>query len=182
MLAGLISQGDRGAEQELLTRLYRPMLMMLKRRTGDAFLAEDLTQEALSLLLERLRGAGIENPEKLSSFAHRTALNLLIGRNRKQARRQTYPDSELIERTHSSDNSNLETLLRREEDSAVRSLLAELSTPRYRDLLQRTYLYQEAKLDVCQALNLSPDQFDKIHYRAKKRFRQLVETRLKESS
>ena len=88
-LARRIAAGDAAAESELVERYSRGVLYLLRRTTRDPDLADDLHQETFRVVLERLRGKGIAEPERLAGFIRSTARNLFIGDYRKRARRDT---------------------------------------------------------------------------------------------
>ena len=58
---------------------------------------EDLTQETLHIVVERVRAATIDDPRKVFAFAAATARNLALNAARKMLRQQTVVDSELID-------------------------------------------------------------------------------------
>ena len=60
----------------------------------------------------------------------------------------------------------------------VREAMAELRQPRDRQLLRRFYLGEEDKADLCQEYGVTPAHFDRVLYRARQRFGELLERRL----
>ena len=109
---------------------------------------------------------------------HRTAHNLVIAHFRKETRRRTQADTELVEIQSNQQAGELEELLKQEEGQLVRGLLDEMRTPRDREILLRFYVWEQDKLIVCQAMELSGDQFDRVVSRARQRFRGLAEQML----
>lgn len=75
------------------------------------------------------------------------------------------------------DNPDFAGLDREQWAKAARLMLEELPTPRDRDLLVRFYLNDESKDDVCAALGLSDEHFNRVIFRARNRFRALLERR-----
>lgn len=176
-LAQRIADGDRSAEQELVVRYSRPLLYMLRRRAGDADLAEDLHQDVFRVVIERLRERGINEPEKLAGFIQSTGRNLLIGEIRRSQRRRTYTDSDAIDASPDTvSSSQFSETNDAQEATAVRELLKELKPERDRAILIRFYLQQEDKASICSALDLTDLHFNRVLYRAKKRFRALLES------
>jgi RNA polymerase sigma-70 factor (ECF subfamily) len=170
-----IGEGDPQAEEMLVRQYQRPLLEILRHRSGDPELAKDLLQDTFTIIIKRLRGEGLEDPGKLVAFMHRTAHNLVIGHFRKEARRDTRANTELVEIQQDPQDGQLEVLLEQEEGRLVHELLQELRTPRDREVLLRFYVWEQEKPFICQALELSADQFDRVVSRARQRFRGLVE-------
>ena len=174
-LVSRIRDGDRAAESEMIARYSRSLMTMLRCRTGDVQRAEDVHQETFCIVLERLRSKGIDKPEKLAAFLHRTATNVLIGQYRTEARRQTFADTELIQASASEQSDQLVQLIKDEANGAVRATIQELRTPRDREILYRFYILQHEKQAVCRTLALTSEHFDRVIARARKRFRELIE-------
>jgi RNA polymerase sigma-70 factor (ECF subfamily) len=162
-LALKIGQGVRAAEQALVARYGPPLHFMLKQRTRDAELALDIRQDALRIVIEKLRAGTLEQPERLGGYLRGVALKLCGAQKRKDSRRATTADSDAIEAMGD------EQLKR-----SVRELLAELTTPRDRDILTRVYLLEEDKETVCTALGVDSLHFNRVLFRAKQRFRELL--------
>ena len=177
VLAERIRLGQREAEAELVRRYSRPLMTMLRQRTGDEQRAEDVHQDTFCIVLERLRTRGIDDPGRLAAFIHRTAVNVLIGDVRKEARRQTYADTDTIQRVRDSEPDHLQRLISRESGNAVRETVLELQNTRDRELLYRYYILQQEKPIVCKALELTPEHFDRVIYRAKQRFKKIIQQR-----
>lgn len=177
-LARRIGQGDRSAE-EALARRYGPKIeFVLRRHVREPALAADLRQEALIIVIERLRGDGIAEPEKLAAFLYQTAINLARSEARTYFRRNTHPDFQAVERAATAEPLLVDRLERRELARIVRTLLDELGQPRDREILRRFYLREEDKESICSSLGLSAEHFDRVLYRARQRFRQILEARL----
>ena len=170
-----IRAGQRSAEAELVSRYSRAIMLMLERRTGDIQRAEDVHQDTFCIVLQRLRTRGIDDPASIASFLHSTAINVLIGDYRKESRRRTYPDSDLVQRQKDRKSDQLRQLIRDEADSAVRAVVLELGSQRDREILYRFYILQQEKPVVCKALNLTSEHFDRVVSRARQRFRRLIE-------
>ncbi len=169
-----IGAGDGAAETELVERYSRGLSYMLRRLTSDPALAEDLHQETLRVVLEKARAGAIEQPERLNAFLRGTARNLLLAELRKRSRRRTEVGEAPVEPVDPAP-SPLARLARVQDRHLVRRLLAELSQPRDREILFRFYLAEEPKDDLCRDLGLSPQQFNLVLFRARQRFRQLLE-------
>lgn len=174
-LVAAIGAGDRHAENALCQRYSRGLMFLLRRLTrGDIQLAEDIHQDTLRIVIERLRDKGIDDPQRLPGYIHSTAKNVLIGWQRKQIRRNTHSDSEWIDTVAGSPDVQMESVRNEQLGVLLRELLNELPTDRDRAILTRFYLHQEEKASICQALELSDLHFDRVLYRAKQRFKELL--------
>lgn len=173
-LATAISRGDKRAEAVLYQRYYRQTLFVLGRKTADPELAKDLCQEAFCITIERLRSQPLTDPDKLSAFLHSTALNLYIGELRKADRRKTFNDQALLDGVADTTQNQYRALLRERSGEAVRRLIDALDNSRDRALLYLYYIEEKDKTQVCAELGLSHRHFDKVLFRAKQRFKELL--------
>jgi len=173
--------GDRQAESRMLTALRPGVLSVLRYGAFYRWIdAEDLTQETLHIVVERLRARTIDDPRKVFAFAAATARNLALNAARKTLRHQTVVDSELVDEL--AQNLEMEQSDQSESDDqnlaqAVMALLEELPTERDRRLLVRFYLDGADKQVLCHELGLSPKHFDRVLMRARSRLRTIIERR-----
>ena len=58
----------------------------------------------------------------------------------------------------------------------VRKLLDELPVQRDREILVKTYLQDEDKSEICEALGVDSAHYNRVLFRAKQRFRELLTT------
>ena len=174
-------QGDRQAESRMLIALRPGVLAVLRFGAFHRWVdAEDLTQETLQIVVERVRAGTIDDPRKVFAFAAATARNLALNSARKMLRQQTVVDSELVDEIA----QNLEMEQNELSDSddrhlaqAVMGLLDELPTARDRQVLIRFYLDGTDKQTLCRELGLSPKHFDRVLMRARSRLRTIIERR-----
>lgn len=158
--------------------LRQGVLFLLRREVRNLALAEDLCNETMRIVLERLQRAPLEDPAKLPAFLAQTARNLVIAEWRKSARRRTVTGQEDVIAAHVDETSQPGGEIQdRQRAEAVRTVLAEMRTARDRELLVRYYLRDEAKADICQSLALSDAHFNRVIFRARERFRVLLEAR-----
>jgi RNA polymerase sigma-70 factor (ECF subfamily) len=177
-LSRRIREGDVSAESDLIRQFEPGLRVLLRRRTGgDGGLMQDLVQETLLIVIQRLRGTGIDDPQKLAAFAAQTARNLAIASLRKAERQKTDVDSDATDRSadplqHVEDRTaDVEAAL------AVRALLRELPQPRDRLMLKRFYLDDHDKQLICREMDLTEAAFNQALSRARRRFRQILEER-----
>jgi RNA polymerase sigma-70 factor (ECF subfamily) len=177
-LSRRIREGDVSAESELVRQFEPGLRVLLRRRTGgDHALLQDLVQETLIVVIQRLRGPGIEDPQKLAAFTAQTARNLAIASLRKSERQKTDVDGEATER-RADPIGDVETRAADVEAAlAVRALLRELPQPRDRLMLKRFYLDDDDKAVICADLHISEAAFNQALSRARRRFRQILEER-----
>ena len=171
-----IREGDRTAEEELIRRYSRGLLFHLRRTAGDPDLAEDLHQETFRVVLERLRGEGIGEPERLAGFILGTGRNLFLGGWRKRARRGEGTSLDAIEADPRDPvPDQLDRVLQEEEILKVRRLIGELGTDRDRQILFRFYVAEEGKERICADLGLDSLHFNRVLFRARQRFKELLQ-------
>jgi RNA polymerase sigma-70 factor (ECF subfamily) len=168
-----IAAGDAAAEGELVERYSRGLLYLLRRLAPE--MADDFHQETFRIVLERLRRRELDEPAGLAGFLRGTARNLVLAERRKTARRRTDADDEELERAVHPASSQLSTVLLDEEAETVRRLIQELPTDRDRQLLLRYYVAEEEKESLCADLGLDSLHFNRVLFRARQRFKELLE-------
>ena len=169
-----IKTGDSNAERLLVQRYRNGLLFFLARQCGDETMAEDIAHDTFVTVIQRLRGDGIDKPERLSAFILSTAKNLLLGQFRKNKRRQTEADTQVVERATSDEPSQEEHLTRVHTAELVREVLDDLPNPRDRELLVRFYLDEEDKDSICETLALSSLHFNRVIHRARNRMKSAI--------
>ena len=162
----------------VLQELRNGVLFLLRREVADRALAEDLCNEAFRVLLERLARQPLEDPAKLAAYLAQTARNLATADRRKTARRRTVTgQQQAIDDFADLEPGPSAALQSQTRARAVRQVLEEMSTVRDRQLLVRYYLNDEDKADICRDLNLSSEHFNRVIFRARNRFRLLLDKR-----
>ncbi len=173
--------GDARAESRMLIALRPGVLAVLKFGAFNRWIdPEDLTQETLHIVVERVRAGTIDDPRKLFAFAAATARNLALNAARKMLRQQTVVDSELIdELAHNleMEQGDLSDSDDRQLAQAVADLIDELPTERDRQVIVCFYLDGTDKQQLCRELGLSPKHFDRVLMRARRRLRRIIQRR-----
>jgi RNA polymerase sigma-70 factor (ECF subfamily) len=147
----------------------------LARVTGSAELASDLLQDALVTVLQKLKSGEIHDAVHLDGYVYRVALNHLRNYRRKDRSRslnlQSFGDPE----------GGTETVLPTDRVEAnqwmeiARKLLQEVGSVRDRELLVRFYLQEEDKEKLCREFGLTELHFNRVVFRARNRFRELLQ-------
>jgi RNA polymerase sigma-70 factor (ECF subfamily) len=173
-LVARIGRGARDAEDAMIRRYGPGLLYLLKWRTRDSELALDLRQDTFRVALEKLRAGPIEEPARLAAYLRGVAVNLFIAHKRKDSRRATTADWEAVEAAADEGGGPFDHVSREQLSRAVGVLLEELGTPRDREILTRFYLKEEDKESVCAAIGVDSAHFNRVLFRAKQRFRELL--------
>lgn len=146
--------------------LYEPLVRYLQRFTGDAEVAEDLTQEAFVRLLRQ------DLPDReVKAWIFTVATNLAVDHKRKWNRRRTLL---AVHRPAPQRQPDPEELVARSEDVArVRAALDKLR-PRDRQMLlmrEEGFRYSE----IAEAVGVLPRSVGTLVSRALKRFKKAYE-------
>lgn len=173
-LVSRIRSGDPAAEAELVLRYGPNVMRMLQALTRNRWCAEDVHQETFATALERLRRRGIDEPAALSRFLRQTARFLLIARWRKSRSRGEVDESHAFE-VADPDPGQLTNILREEQCERVRRAVASVKPLRYRQLLTRYYFDGEAKERICADLGLDSAHFNRVLFRARRSFLDVLE-------
>lgn len=174
-LARRIAAGDEAAEANLVDRFGRGLRYMLLRLCGDPSQADDLFQETFRVVLEKLRRGDLREPEKLSGFIRGIARNLWVGVTRKRRRRGDPAPLDAVPEPIDSSTGSLGRVLIEEDRRRVRQILGELRSARDREVLYRFYIAEEPRSVISRDLGLAERQLNVVLFRARQRFRQLLE-------
>lgn len=177
-----IASGDRTAEKELVDTYYRGLFFILSRQTKNTPLAEDLVQDTFIIVIQKARRNEIKNPEKIKAFIRQTGINLLIDSTRKEKRRATYTDEDIDVHAPANEAGISKLLHSSKLLSVTTQLIGELKTSRDKDILRYYFIYDKQKSEICQALDLTPEHFDKVLFRARHRLKQLIQHKLNQVS
>lgn len=162
---------DRAAE-EALYRLLAPRAQLYAlKQLREPHAAADLAQDAMLLVLDRLRRGEIREPERIASFALGTCRQLAIDRRRAAQRRGRIIEAFAHE---------LEAVILESEQPA-RSELEQLERcldnlpERERTVIVMTFFQENSATDVAQALGLSAANARVIRHRAVLRLRSCID-------
>ncbi|MCZ6642278.1 MAG: sigma-70 family RNA polymerase sigma factor [Gammaproteobacteria bacterium] len=168
-----MSRDESVNELESEAAAYRDNICAaIRRKTGNQELAEDVAQETLLRVINRLRCQGLQDPTKLENFMYRVAANVLREARRKDTRQVA--DSEYIEDVPSISEDQFEHQSRYEESRLIWQSLEEIRNDGYREILIRFYIRQETKRHICEELNLTRREFTQRIFRAKESLRKLL--------
>src|SRR5215472_2398099 len=162
-----------------LAAVYRDfpgLRALILRRVRDPEVAADILQDAAVTTLEKLRMGEIARPENLGGYLYRVALNHLRNHRRKDRSAVSSADA-LDELPASESEPDWERVRGRQWAAAARRMLEEMPVARDREVLVRFYLDDEDRETICRKLGLSEEHFNRVIFRARNRFRELVEHR-----
>jgi RNA polymerase sigma-70 factor (ECF subfamily) len=155
-------------------RDYAGLRSLIIRRVGDPEAAADILQDAIVTTLQKLRDGEIDNPEFIGGYIYRVALNHL--RNYRRKDKSELSDARDIEALADQANIPADMEVQRGQwAQAARNVLIGLPTSRDREILIRFYLDEEGKDSICSSLGLSEAHFIRVIFRARSRFKLLLE-------
>jgi RNA polymerase sigma-70 factor (ECF subfamily) len=155
-------------------REYAGLRSLIIRRVGDPEAAADILQDAIVTTLQKLRNGQIDNPQFIGGYIYRVALNHL--RNYRRKDKSELSDARDVETLADQANVPADTQLQRGQWAKMaRNVLRALPTSRDREILIRFYLDEENKDSICSSLGLSEAHFTRVIFRARNRFRVLLE-------
>ncbi len=166
---------DPDTHLALVYRDYPGLRALILRRVGDPELAADILQDAAVTTLEKLRSGEIQQPEGVGGYLYRVALNHLRNYRRKD-RSALSSSAELGDLTAGEDEPGWADVGRQQWAVTARRTLEELPASRDRELLVRYYLEDEDKCSICAALGLTAEHFNRVIFRARNRFRAVLES------
>jgi len=167
------------ASDAAIQQLRNGVLFLLQREIGKSALAEDLCNEAFRIVFERLARHPLEDPTRLDAYLAQTARNLLSADRRMKFRRRTVTGAQtFIDNIADAESDPSVALQSQSRARAIRRVLREMPAVRDRQLLVRFYLNDEDKADICRDLNLDEKHFNRVIFRARERFRELLDRRI----
>lgn len=175
-IARAVAAGKANAETRLFQQ-YQPIIMrLLMQQTGDPALAEDLTHDTMIAVLKTLRNDGLRDASRLTSYVCQTARFQFLCWLRKSANRaETGGSLDHLESASAMPEHMYFSDLEREQ---VHRSISDLNVPRDREILMRHYVHEQTKPEICEALLLSSQHFDRVISRARLRLKEGLEQQL----
>jgi RNA polymerase sigma-70 factor (ECF subfamily) len=170
-----VRNGDPRAEAEMVGRYSRGLRFLLRRKMHDPQLAEDFLQETWIVALAKIRSEGLDDPGRLAGYLCGIANNLVRSETRRVGRQRTTVDSEIIDLIPDESDNPFRQFKRAEVAGHVRSLLAELSQERDRDILHSFYVREEDKESICTRLGVDSTHFNRVLHRARNRLKDVAQ-------
>lgn len=170
-----IQEHNRNAEAYFFEKFRPPAVSWALRQVGNTPDAEDLAHDALLSVLNRLRNKTLSEPAGLAGFVRQTVVYVAIGHLRKVARRNTYCVGDWAERLGAKEEDQALEIERTQVSARLRSTIEKLKQARDRSILKLAFFDEQPKPRICEQLDISPAQFDRIIYRAKQRLRSALE-------
>jgi RNA polymerase sigma-70 factor (ECF subfamily) len=170
-IAAAPAGGASAAEDELYRRFAPRVRQLGRRRLRDEMAAQDLSQQVMLVVIERLRAGEVREPDQIGSFILGTSRMIVGGIRRTERRRQDlhlrfdlpaatvrHPDNMLL------DMDRIEDCL-----AAVRE--------RERSILVLTFYAEKASSEIADALGLSPGAVRVGRHRALAAMRECLDAR-----
>jgi RNA polymerase sigma factor (sigma-70 family) len=175
-LLDALRNNDEEALVELFRQNRRPVTSLVTRNQGSEDDAEDVLQEALVVLWERVRSGSFEYQAKLSTFIYATAKNIWF---RQLARhRRELPATEETLDVATDDATPLEELEENERVLAVQKAMEQIGNP-CRDLLLLYYWEERSMEEIAMKLGFAnADTVKSKKYQCKKSLEHLVKSML----
>jgi RNA polymerase sigma-70 factor (ECF subfamily) len=159
-----------------LQRMRDGVLALLRIELRDRVLTEDLCNETFRIVLERVQRQPLEHPEKLASYVAQTARFVARTHLRNIRRRKTFTgQQDAIDEFGDEDLDPAAVTEAEARAKAVRQVLSEIPNVRDREVLVRVYLKDHDKEQVCLELGIDEAHFRRVIFRARERFRALLE-------
>lgn len=175
LLDGL-KNGDDSALEELFQKNYRPIASLVTRNHGTEDDVEDVLQEALVVLWERVHNDSFEYQAKLSTFIYATAKNIWFRKLARQ-RRELPSEMETLE-IPDGDSIPSEELEENERVLAVQKAMEEIGNP-CKDILLLYYWEERSMEEIAVQLGFAnADTVKSKKYQCKKALEKLVKKAL----
>jgi RNA polymerase sigma-70 factor, ECF subfamily len=171
-----IRAGDSAAMNRLYEAFGRGAKLLLSRALGPQD-ADDKVHDTFVIVIRAIQAGDVREPERLMSFVRTVIRRQIAGSidTRIRVRREE------VEFDHSVVDSRAtpeQAAISIQQKAVMRQMLEELSA-RDVQVLTRFYLREQAPENICRDLRLTEKQFQLLKSRAKARFAELVQRKLR---
>lgn len=169
-LLARLRSGDESAVALLVDRFQGAMTLFATKRT-DKNAAPDLVQEAFAIAVNKIKAGEPRDPAHLPSFLRFTLVSVITSNIRIKKRREVN-EKDVSAQDKTSDFATLDDW----NESAVQSVVSEVTSGRDNTILRAYYLEETPKSKICADLKITAAHLDRVLYRAKRKLRQLLDS------
>jgi RNA polymerase sigma factor (sigma-70 family) len=171
-LLDALRNNDENALADLFRQNRRPIVSLVLRNQGTENDAEDVLQEALVVLWERIQSNSFEYQAKLSTFIYATAKNIWLRRLARN--RREIPATDDAFEIATNEATPLEELEENERITAIQQAMEKIGNP-CRDLLLLYYWEDRSMEEIAIKLGFAnADTVKSKKYQCKKALEKLV--------
>jgi RNA polymerase sigma-70 factor (ECF subfamily) len=162
---------------EKLYRIFGTQTIALRRQFGFQDF-EDRLHDVFLIVVEAIQSGKVREPNALLSYIQGTARFVLCAHSSTKLRRQRLHGSLLHwESSRGCRHTPEESLWHKERSAIMQDLLRVLSR-REREVLERFYIHEQDRLQICREMGLTDTQFRLAKSRAKAHLARLGAARL----
>jgi RNA polymerase sigma-70 factor (ECF subfamily) len=175
VLVRRVAAGERAAETVLLARFGRGVRALARSqcRPNDPA-AEDIAQDVLIGVLERIRAGAIVDPLALPAYLRTAVVHAASAEYRRRRDRGGTLSVDAVVDLDNGEPGPPQRLAAAQLAALLQRLLPELPVPRDREVLRRFYLLEQDKDAVCADLAIDESHFHRVVHRARQRFREIL--------
>lgn len=169
-----IASGDTDACQQFVVDHYQWLTVVVRQQFPYTDLYMDIVHDAFGLTIEKLKANEINKLESIKFYLRTAALNIGYSYLRKDKKFRSSLDQDLL---FILEDRTADVAREVEWDDSieyVKRLIRELKVERDREILKAFYLEDKDKLSICQELQITPDHFSRVLFRAKHRLKELL--------
>jgi len=170
-----IRGGDSDAETRMVERYSNGLRFLLLRRVHDDERVQDLLQDTFFIAISKLREVDLDSPERLAGYLRGIAIRVALNAGRRRQREPYAMEAEAVAQIPDREPRQFDHVAREQTLTAVHKLLRSMPVKRDREILTRFYVEDQDKDEICRALALDSLHFNRVLFRAKKRFRKILE-------
>lgn len=177
-----VAEGDQQACQAFVGDHYQWLVIIVRQQFPYSDLYLDIVHDAFALAIDKLKAGEIDKLESIKYYLRTAAINIGFSYLRKDQKFRSDMNQDLIHMIHDSGQSVMEDISWSETKTFVQEVMSDMTVKRDQEILQQFYLEDKDKLTVCQNLNISPDHFSRVLFRAKSRLKSLIEKKGQKSN